>query len=337
LFIAVALLCAVPAVASDLQSALVQTSGATGMAAFDGVVEAVRQTVIASQVQGSVVELTVKAGDTVKAGQVLLRIDARAATQNSAASLAQVQAAQAALEVADKDVARQRQLHAQKYISQAALDRAEATFRATTAQLKAEIAQSSAAQIQSGFYIVRAPYAGVLAEVPVMPGDMAMPGRPLITMYDPSALRVTAAVPQSALAGLAAEQAVKLEFPDLPAERRWLARPGVQVLPTLDAGTHSALVRSELPADYKGLAPGLFARLWLTDRNASSVSLSVPASAVVRRAEMTGLYVIDGAGQAILRQVRLGSRHGDSIEVLSGVSAGERIALDPQAAAKGGR
>jgi multidrug efflux pump subunit AcrA (membrane-fusion protein) len=62
--------------------------------------------------------------------------------------------------------------------------------------------------------------------------------------------------------------------------------------------------------------------------------LYVPAQAVVRRAEMTGVYVLDPNGHPILRQVRLGRAVGDSVEVLSGVSAGERVALDPQAAAR---
>ena len=62
--------------------------------------------------------------------------------------------------------------------------------------------------------------------------------------------------------------------------------------------------------------------------------LFVPASAVVRRAEMVGVYVIASGGRPLLRQVRLGRAEGDRVEVLSGVSAGERVALDPQAAAR---
>src|SRR5574341_1465006 len=129
-----------------------------------------------SLLAGAAVGIEVKVGDTVKAGQVLVRIDARAADQNAAASAAQVQAARASLEVAAKEFERQKQLHSQQYISQAALDRAEAQFKANEAAARAQLAQAGAAQTQSGFYVVKAPYAGVVAELPISLGDMAMPG-----------------------------------------------------------------------------------------------------------------------------------------------------------------
>ncbi|HEY0846639.1 MAG TPA: efflux RND transporter periplasmic adaptor subunit [Noviherbaspirillum sp.] len=317
-----------------LETVAVQASGGARSEGFDGVIEAVRQTVIAAQVPGAVVALDVKAGDVVKAGQVLLRIDARAADQNAAASDAQVQAARASLEVATKEFERQRQLFQKQYISQAALERAEAQYRATTAQLNAQLAQANAARTQSGFHIVKAPYAGVVADVPVTLGDMAMPGRPLLTLYDPAALRVTAAVPQTAIARQAQDGKAKLEIPGLAAERQWIAVEQVQVLPTIDAGTHTAQVRVVLPAGSKDVTPGMFARVWLPMRSDAASRLLVPVKAVVRRAEMTGVYVVDPQGRPVLRQVRLGRVVDDTVEVLSGVAAGERVAVDPQAAAR---
>ena len=182
-----------------------------------------RQTVVAAQVSGAVVALEVKAGDVVKAGQVLARIDARAAEQNVAASDAQVQSARATLDVATKDFERQKQLFEKNYISQAALERAEAQFKATQAQVAAQLAQAGAARTQSGFFVVKAPYAGVVAEVPVALGDMAMPGRAAADAVRPGALRVTAAVPQTDIARIAPGKPAKIEFPGLPADRQWVA------------------------------------------------------------------------------------------------------------------
>jgi hypothetical protein len=108
----------------------------------------------------------------------------------------------------------------------------------------------------------------------------------------------------------------------------------MQVLPTIDAATHSAQVRVDLPSGIKGVAPGMFARVWLPGSTASAAHLYVPATVVVRRAEMTGLYVIDATGHPLLRQVRLGGAQNGTVEVLAGVASGERVALDPQAAAK---
>jgi membrane fusion protein, multidrug efflux system len=318
----------------QLQTAAVQSSGTADSASFDGVVEAVRQTQVAAQVPGAVIALEVRAGDTVKAGQILLRIDARTADQNTAASDAQVAVARSSLDMATREVERQRQLFEQRYISQAALDRAEAQFRTTTAQVRAQLAQAGAARTQSGLHVVKAPYSGVIAEVPVALGDMAMPGRPLLTIYDPSALRVTVAVPQSALVRRAAEQKVRLELPGLPGTQKWQAPARVQVLPTIDAGTHTAQLRLDLAPGTEGISPGMFARVWLPMQDAGTTRLSVPLQAVVKRAEMTGLYVLNPQGRPLLRQVRLGRAGEESVEVLSGVEAGELVALDPQAAAR---
>jgi RND family efflux transporter MFP subunit len=312
-------------------------AGATSLA-FDGVVEAVRQTVIAAQVPGAVVQLHAKVGDRVAAGQVLLRLDARAADQNAASSDAQVQAARAALEVATKDFERQKQLFQKSYISQAALERAESDFKSTQAQVRAQVAQSGAARTQSGFYVVRAPFAGVVAEVPVALGDMAMPGRALLTLYDPSALRVTAAVPQTVASQMAAAPLPRAELPGLAAAKQWVVPVRVQLLPTVDPGTHTVQVRADLPAGLADVAPGMFARLWLTvagpGSGAGAAPLSVSTAAIVRRAEMTGLYVLDPNGKPVLRQIRLGRTEGDKVEVLSGLMPGERVVTDPQAAAR---
>ncbi|MGE5116525.1 MAG: efflux RND transporter periplasmic adaptor subunit [Betaproteobacteria bacterium] len=333
---------ALPAMASTdapprLPTAAVAAAPAAEPASFDGVVEALRQTVIAAQVAGPIVELAVKPGDIVKAGQLLLRIDARAAEQSAAASDAQVQAARAQLELAKRELERQRQLFEQQYISRAALDRAQAEFDATRAQVAAQLAGAQAVRTQSGFYVVNAPYAGVVADVPVSLGDMAMPGRPLLTVYDPQALRVTAAVPQTVLARLGAGDAVRAELPGLPAERRWMNPARTTVLPIVDAATHTGQIRLDLPAGTAGVTPGMFARAWLPAAAAAGARLTVPTRAVVRRAEMTGLYVLDGEGRPLLRQVRLGRAQGESVEVLSGVSAGDRVVIDPQAAARATR
>ena len=326
------------AAGADLVAAPAKASSVANASGFDGVVEAVRQTVVAAQVPGAVVQLGVKVGDRVTAGQVLLRIDARAADQNAAASDAQVQAARALLEVAAKDFERQKQLFQKNYISQAALERTESEFKSTQAQVNAQLAQSGLARTQSGFYVVRAPFAGVVADVPVSLGDMAMPGRALLTLYDPAALRVTAAVPQSVLAQMEANSSPRIELPGLPAANQWVMPAHVQLLPTVDAATHTAQIRADLPAATSGVAPGMFARLWLplsgAAGRAGASALIVPRTSIVRRAEMTGLYVLDTTGKPVLRQVRLGRVEADQVEVLSGLMPGERVVVDPQAAAR---
>lgn len=308
--------------------------GARAASAFDAVVEAVRQSVIAAQVSGAVVKLEVKAGDRVRAGQVLVRIDARAADQTAAAGAAQARAASALQDVAAKDYARQQQLFAERFISQAALDHAAAEYRAAQAQAAAQLAQASAARAQSGQYVVAAPYAGVVAAVPVALGDMAQPGRALVEMYDPAALRVTASVPQSAAEAWSAGTLPRVELPGLDEPRRWPVPTRAEKLPTLDAATHTVQVRADLPAGLQGVVPGQFARLWLPVAVGRETSPWVSVKSIVRRAELTAVYVRSAEGRPLLRQVRLGRSDGDQIEVLAGLMPGEQVVSDPQAAAR---
>jgi len=319
------------AAAPALRTAAASAATSGRSASYDGVVEAVRQTSVAAQVPGAVVMLAVKAGDRVQAGQVLLRLDARAAEQNAAAGAAQVRAARAGQEVATREYERQKQLFEKNYISRAALERAEAQYKATQAEAAAQLASAGAARTQTDFHVVRAPYAGVVADVAVVLGDMAMPGRPLLTLYDPAALRVKAAVPQTAALRLPPGLQAEVEIPGLGQR---LVPTRAQLLPTVDPATHTLELRLDLPARLAGVAPGMFARAWLPQESGDSARVFVPQQAVVRRAELAAVYVVGASGQPLLRQVRLGRSEGERIEVLSGVNAGERVALDPQAAAR---
>jgi len=305
---------------------------------LDGVVEAVRQATLSAQVPGAIVSLNVKAGDRVRVGQELLRIDASAAQQNVVGNTAQLEAAQVNLRVATKELERQQQLFQKQYISQGALDRTQAQYEAAQAQVQVQQAQTRAAQTQTGFFSVRAPFNGVVSDVPVTLGDMAMPGRPLVNLHDPSALRVSAAVPQSMIEGVRKQlKSVRYEI----AGHTSVAAASVQLLPAVDPVTHTAQLRVVLPAGIEGLVPGMFARVWVPGSSASATAQNgakdaaqagrviLPLTAIMRRAEMTGVFVMDAQGKPRLRQVRLGRVNGQNVEILSGVSTGEQVVTDP--------
>lgn len=322
---------AMPVSAADLPVTTVQAVQRAHSASYDGQVEALRQAVIAAQVPGTVLELNVRAGDAVRAGQVLLRIDARAAEQSAAASSAQVAAARAALDVAATELKRKRALAQKNYISQGALEQAESQYRAAQAQLNAQSAAAGAARTQTGFHVVKAPFDGLVSQLTVERGDMAMPGRPLLTVYDPAALRVTAHVPASVLKGGASGAQLLLAGSDAA-----ITPARLQVLPTVDAQSLTQQVRAELPAG-TAAAPGQFARLQLATGAgdaAQAPRLFIPASAVVRRAEVTAVYVMGADQRPQLRQLRLGPVQGGQVEVLAGLDDGEQLITDPQAATR---
>jgi RND family efflux transporter MFP subunit len=310
----------------------VSSSSESRRSSYDAVVQATRQTTLAVQVAGAIVEIRIKAGDHVKAGQGLMRIDARAARQESAASDAQVNASQAGLDVARKDSERQQKLFAKGYISQAAIDRSEAQFKSAQAQLAAQQALAAVAHTQSGFYVVQAPYAGVIAEVRVSAGDIALPGKPLATIYDPSSLRVAALLPQSTPVDLRTAGAVRVELPGMPAALQWVVPRSVQLMPVMDPATHTLELRLDLPTGLRGVTPGMFARAWLAGDKQGSDSnrIWIPTTAIVRRAELTAAYVLDGESRPLLRQIRIGEVIAGSTEILSGLTPGDRIIADPR-------
>jgi len=214
----------------------------------EGVVEAIRQTTLGAQVAGRIVVLDVKAGDVVRAGQVLARIDARTADQAVAASRSQIAEAEANLANARRKYERNRDLVAQKFVSQAALDQAEAEYKAAQAQLGAITANAGQAAAAQSFTTIAAPYAGVVGATLAELGDMAQPGRALITVFDPRELRVTATVPQSALARIRLDAPIGIEIPALG---KSVDAVKSTVIPLADARTHTSRIRLDLPAIVK--------------------------------------------------------------------------------------
>jgi len=320
--------------AAPLATVTVAPTAASPVYVAEGLVEAVRQTALAAQVPARIVEMRVRAGDAVKAGQVLVRLDSRTATDQVASSQAQVAAAQAQLEAARRDYERNRRLAEKRYISQAAMEQAEAQFKAAEAQAKASIAQAGVATTQSSFTTLVAPYAGIVAGVTAEVGDMASPGVPLLTLYDPAEMRVVAQLPESVAELVAANKPVQVSLAGGDGAGRNLDAAQMAVLPTANPATHTREARLLLPATAKGLAPGMFARATFPLSRAGEARMTIPATAVVRRPEFTAVYVVDANGRPQLRQVRLGRSTGDAVEVVSGLVPAERIALDPVAAAR---
>lgn len=296
--------------------------------AAEGVLEAVRQSTVAAQVPGRIVELRVDAGQAVVKGQVLALIDAREAAQAAAASEAQTARAEADLANARAHFERTGKLVEQKFVSQAALDKAHADYRSAQAQAAAARAGALQAGAAKSHTVITAPFSGIVAARQAELGEMAVPGRPLLTLYDPREMRAVASIPQVNLAEVRAKASASIELPSL---NQWVKGKSVTVLPAADARTHTTLVRVDLPEAVKGAYPGMFARVHFATGRASK--LLIPARALVYRSEVAGAYVVGDKGEIRFRQLRLGEPSGEAgIEVLAGIARGERVALDPTAA-----
>jgi RND family efflux transporter MFP subunit len=292
---------------------------------LDGTLQAVKQSTLSAQASGRIAQLLVKAGDRVRAGQLLAVIDDRVTQAGVAQAQAGVAQAQAQLAQADNQLKRTRELHAQGFVAQAALDAAEAQFKAAAAgtdQARAGATQSGLAQ---GYTRLTAPYDGHVLATHVEAGDLAAPGVPVLTVYAPQPLRAITHVPASR-AGLAqSAQRIEVQRPD----GRWIAPASRTRLPATDPVSQTIEWRLDLAAaDATDLLPGQQVRVRFVAGDQQRLLL--PASAVLRRGELTAVYLASTQGGFALRAVRLGSDHGAAgVEVVSGVKAGDRVALDP--------
>lgn len=296
---------------------------------YEGYIEAVTATNIAAQVSGVIEQINVSAGDQVQAGQILVQIDATHAQQQQAALNAQVVAARAQLHALTQELHRQQQLYQKKYISQAVLERIEAQQRTAVAQLKAQQAQAQAARVATDFFMIRAPYAGVVIDVPAMQGDMAMPGMPLLSLFKPEALRVSVAVPESAAPRSIMDSQQAAAAVRVMQEQQTLTVQSIQRLPTIDRATHTVRLWIAVANADSDLFPGQHVKVQLQQTGTDQDQrLFIPKVAVIQRAELTAVYVLNEQQQLLLRQVQLGATDNDLVEVRSGLAQGERVVIN---------
>lgn len=303
--------------------------------ALDGSLQAVRQSVLSAQASGRIASLSVKAGDQVKAGQVLAVIDDRATQAGVAQAQAGFAEADANLANAKAHFDRTRDLRAQGFVAQAALDTAQAQLRAAQAGVAAARAGQTQAGVAQGFTRLTAPYDGWVLATHAEAGGLAMPGAPVLTVYAPQPIRAVVHVPASQQT--LAQQAQRIEV-QLPGTDRWV-RPASQTsLPAADPVSQTVEWRLDLSAaDGAGQVPGRQVRVRFVGGTAQpdSQRLLLPDAALLRRGELTAVYVVISKGEGqpagfALRAVRTGAAHGGAgVEVLAGLKAGDRVALDP--------
>lgn len=298
---------------------------------LDGVIQPVRQSTVAAQASGRIATLLVKAGDKVRAGQVLATIDDQEAVAGVQRSQAQINQADAELRNAQANLARTRDLQSKGFVSKAALDTADAQYKGAVAMRDQATAVARQSSISQGFTRVSAPYDGWVLQTQVEAGDLAVPGKPLLTVYAPQPLRAVVQVPASRSAAVAAATVTQVGVDGAENAAQWITPVGRTAVPSADPVSQTTEWRLELPAkDSASLVPGQQVRVRFAQAQTQSTpKLLVPEAAIVRRGELTAVYVVVGKTFS-LRAVRLGNHFGaQGVEVQAGVKAGEAVALDP--------
>ena len=302
---------------------------------LDGVIQPVKQSTVSAQAGGRIATLVVKAGDKVRAGQVLATIDDREAQTGVQRSQAEVAQAQAALRNAQANYDRTRDLQSKGFVSAAALDTADSQLKGASAGRDQAGAGARQAALAQGFTRVTAPFDGWVLQTHAEAGDLAVPGKPLLTLYAPLPIRAVVQVPVSRAAQAQAANQVEVLMPLSNGSAQWIRPVSRSSVPTADPVSQTIEWRLELPPEAaKTLLPGQQVSVRFAAGQAQR--MVVPSRAVLRRGELTAVYVASGKG-FVLKAVRLGPDHGaDGVEVAVGLTAGDQVALDPVRAGRAG-
>lgn len=278
-------------------------------ATVPGTVVSRRRAEISSRLTGYVRSVSVQAGDRVTAGQALLTIDSSDVT-------GQLQQAQAVFDEAQINYQRAGNLYTKGVATKVQLD--AATRQYTTAKAALEMAQAAV-----GYADVRAPFAGIIVDKLVDPGDLATPGRQLLVLEDEHALEVQSYVPDEIYGALHAGEEIHFSTEDRDYAGRVLS-----IVAAADPQTHTHLLRLAMPGE-AGLMSGRYVRVHVPV--SEQPAIRIPAEALAERAGITGVFTVETDGRARFRLVRVGDTDGGLVEIQSGLAAGEHIVLRPGA------
>lgn len=304
-----------------------QTSSSAGTSQWDGVIEAVQQADLTAQTGGRVATVMVDVNDRVMVNQVLLRLTGIEQRAGQAASVALVAAAKAQAQEAETTYKRYKELANKQYVSKQQVDQASAAYNTALANVRAAQAQAEQAAQQTDYTQVRSPFDGIVSDRLVEPGESVVPGQALMSVFNPSQLRIQVQVPQQVADAIRKNPIAEI----ILADGSTLTAEQVLVYPNADAQAHSVTVRVQLPKSDSALKPGQVAKVAFAIA-AKSSEFWIPESAVWHRGELSGVYVITSKN-VLLRQLRLGETRNGKVQIVSGISAGERIATDPSQAA----
>ena len=272
-----------------------------------GTVRAKRRATLEARLSGSIQEMPVILGQTVKAGDLVARLHApevQARLEQARANLAQSQ----------KDWNRISALFEQQAVARSDYDAADTKLH----MAKAAVAEAEA---MASYVEVLAPFSGVIAKKSAEVGDLATPGKPLVDLEDPARLQLEADVPEAIAARIQPNARLPIRLDGFAGN---LYGTVSEISSSADAVSRTFRVKLDLP-DTAALMPGRFARLEVP--LGENDSLFVPGSAVIQRGQLEIAFVVQDQ-HALLHLVKTGRRVGDEIEILSGLDADDAVVVE---------
>jgi len=292
-------------------------------------VEAVNQTTLAAQTSGQIQQILVDAGDVVSAGTLLIELKADNQQANVDAAKAGLTARNADLKDAKTSLQRAQNLFTKKLTAQQTLDDAKARYNISLANKQAAQAQLTSAKEQLNYTKIIAPYDGIVLERLVNLGEVVQAGTALFVGTSLNNLRVVSQIPQQDITAIRQYMSAEMLLPN--GQSITLTNDAIQIYAYANAQAATFKVRMALPKQVENIFPGMYlkTRFKIGERQ----TLSIPQTALVKRAELRAVYVQDKQGKLHFRQIKVGANIDDNnMEVLSGLSVDEAIVIQPEQA-----
>jgi RND family efflux transporter MFP subunit len=288
-----------------------------------GVVQAARQADVSTRVMGPVVALRVKSGSTVAKGQTLLEIQPEASQGQLSQAEGALGQAQAGLALAERNYERFRALHADNAASELELDMAKMQYEQTKAAVEQAQGAVTTASTVAGESAVRAPFAARVIDTLIEVGDLASPGRPLVRIESLGGQQIWLTVREADAGRVAIGDELAIEF-DARSDLGSVTGTVEEIVPSVDPATHTLTVKVGLGS--LNIPTGFSGRAQIEGDPVDR--LTIPTAAVHRRGGLELVVVRTADGSARTRAVTTGSIHGEIVEILSGLDAGDSVVID---------
>ncbi len=283
-----------------------------------GSIQAEARTAVSARLVANILEMPVQAGDRVTKNQVLVVLDDAGPKARVAQARESLRAAEAGRDLAETEYNRLKPVVERGAASRTDLDQWQSKLAAGKAEVERLRQAIREAEINLADCKLLSPIDGMVIDRQAEPGEQALPGRPLLTLYDPARLRLEASVREAHIGRLAVGQLIDIRIDALGEKRQGTV---AQIVPAADPASRSFLVKVTI-TDPAKLYPGMYARMRLPIDQQQQ--LEIPSSAVTRIGQLTYVHVAGESG-AELRAVRLGHEADGRCEVLAGLAEGERV------------
>jgi RND family efflux transporter MFP subunit len=285
-----------------------------------GTVQAEQLAAVTSRVVANIVEMRVSAGQRVTNGDILVVLDDRDLRHRVEQAQDAVRGAEATLAQAQSDYQRDKPLFDQQVITPYDFEHTQTNLKTAEANLHRLQQAQKEAEVNLSYAVICSPFAGVVVDKLANLGDLAAPGKPLLTMYEQGRLWLEANVPEELMNRIHLNEALTFRIDAMGREMRGRV---VEMVPSSDPSTRTVAARVRLN-ETQEIVPGMFGRLLIPMK--PEEVLAVPASAVIRAGQLT-MVDVAAEGRVQRRTVQLGRAIGDRFEVLSGLAPGETVVL----------